>query len=90
MNKAQQYINDYLNCGWKHYRTALTPMDRTGDFAKDRQFRKELFEHCENHPNWKKGVVGGRVAFSNSKVGGDFGIVIDFNKGLAGGISHEY
>ena len=90
MNNAQQYINDYLECGWIHYRPALTPMDRTGDFAKDRTFRQELFNHCETSPHWKKGIIGMRTAFSNKHVGGGFGIVIDFNTGGAGGISHEY
>ena len=92
MNKAQQYINNYLECGMLHYRSALTPMDMTGDFSKDRAFRKELFEHCESSPYWKKGAIGngtffGRPVFTNPIHGG---IIIDFNKGLAGGICHQY
>jgi|APSaa5957512493_1039668.scaffolds.fasta_scaffold108937_1 hypothetical protein len=46
MNKAQQYINDYLECGWIHYRPALTPMPI--------ELRNELWEHCTNSKYWTK------------------------------------
>jgi len=90
MNKAQQYINDYIECGWIHYQPAKTPMDMTGDFAKDRAFRKGLFEHCTNSQHWSKGSIGGRPVFHNENAMNGYGIIIDFNTGSAGGIAHNY
>ena len=66
MNKAQQYINDYLNCGMKHYRPALTPIPH--------EIHRELHDHCTNSKYWRK-TSGG---FS-CKIHG--GIIICFRVG---------
>jgi len=89
MNKAQQYINDYLEGGWAHYRTALTPMDMTGDWCTDRAFRKELHEHCTNSPHWTLVPTNCNTAYFHNPIGGGYGVVIDFQDGC-GGIAHDF
>mgnify|MGYP003654090667 FL=1 len=88
MNRSQKYISDYLNSGIQHYQPSKTPMDITGNFGKDRAFRKELFDHCSRSPHWSKGSIAGRPVFKNVISG--YAIIIDFNNGLAAGIAHDY
>ena len=93
MNNSQQYISDYLNCGMMHFRTALTPMDRTGDPSKDKAFREELLKHCEQSQYWEEG------SRASSHYGSSYHTCDYFNKTLdlvivfspeCGGISHNY
>ena len=87
MNKAQQYINDYLNCGMMHFRAALTPTDTTGNCALDRLFRKEIAQHCEQSQYWETSHSNDSVRYINNTM--NLVIVLQFH-GDSSGISHNY
>ena len=89
MNRAQQYISDYLNSGIQHFRTSKTPMNMTGDPEKDIAFRKELHEHCTRSPHWRLVHNNRSTARFHNPIGGQYGIIIDFTEG-SGGIAHEF